>query len=145
RAFFVHYSGLTESIGDYGTIGSGAAYAELFLRELMFLREDGGVEAGVAANFAVYAVKGAELMDPHVGEKAHVRILRMVAEPQTDAKGKPVTSANGEPAMVRSLQIEPDREAEQFDAQATERIKSILREMGQKMTALVEADDAALE
>jgi 20S proteasome alpha/beta subunit len=35
RAFTVYHNGISENIETYGTIGSGAQYAEIFLRELI--------------------------------------------------------------------------------------------------------------
>jgi 20S proteasome alpha/beta subunit len=74
RAYFAHSDGLTERIEHYGTIGSGAAYAELFLRFLLIEPEISVEEAG---KLAVYAVKGVELMDPHVGGEANVKVMTM--------------------------------------------------------------------
>jgi len=74
QAYFVHAPGLTEPIQDYGTIGSGAAYAELFLR--YFLEDSDHVTADRGAKIAIYAIKGVELFDPHVGGRTSVKILR---------------------------------------------------------------------
>jgi 20S proteasome alpha/beta subunit len=74
HAYFVHAPGLTEPVQDYGTIGSGAAYAELFLR--YFLEQSDQVACDRGAKIAVYAIKGVELFDPHVGGKTSVKILR---------------------------------------------------------------------
>jgi len=74
RAYFVHPDGLTENIADYGTVGSGAAYAELFLRDLL---SDEETVVDDAASLCVYAIKGVEIMDPHVGGKTNVSILTM--------------------------------------------------------------------
>jgi hypothetical protein len=74
HAYFVHAPGLTEPVQDYGTIGSGAAYAELFLR--YFLEQSNQVTCDRGAKIAVYAIKGVELFDPHVGGKTSVKILK---------------------------------------------------------------------
>ena len=65
RCYHLHGSGLAEAVEDYGTVGSGAAYAELFLHG--FLPEPDRVGVDEAVNLACYAIKGAEIMDPNVG------------------------------------------------------------------------------
>lgn len=65
RCYHIHSPGLAESIQGYGTIGSGAAYAELFLHG--FLPEPDTVRIDDAVELACYTIKGAEIMDPHVG------------------------------------------------------------------------------
>ena len=75
RCYFIHGTGLAESIEGYGTVGSGAAYAELFLHG--FLPEPDGVTVDSAVKFACYAIKGAEIMDPHVGGEAKLCKLHM--------------------------------------------------------------------
>jgi len=72
RAFFVHQDGVAEQIDTYGTIGSGAAYAELFLR---FLLPEQPLVAKQAQQLAIYAVKGVELMDPNVGGNVNLMTL----------------------------------------------------------------------
>jgi 20S proteasome alpha/beta subunit len=74
QAYFVHPNGLTEPVYHYGTIGSGASYAELFLRYL--LSEKKKINCARGAALAVYAIKGVELIDPHVGGQPSVRMLR---------------------------------------------------------------------
>lgn len=75
RCYHIHGSGLAESIEGYGTVGSGAAYAELFLHG--FLPEPDKVEVDEAVKLACYAIKGAEIMDPHVGGDAKLCKLHM--------------------------------------------------------------------
>lgn len=75
QTFFVRDIGLTEAIADCGTIGSGAAYAELFLRQL--IPDLATVTVEEAARLAVYAIKGVEIMDPYVGGRTNISILRM--------------------------------------------------------------------
>ena len=75
KAYFVRSSGLTEAIADCGTIGSGAAYAELFLRQLIPDLARIGVREG--ACLASYAVKGVEIMDPYVGGETNICTLTM--------------------------------------------------------------------
>lgn len=76
RAYHAHQDGLTERIEDYGTVGSGAAYAELFLRYLLS-GDATSRTADQAGRAAIYAVKGAELMDPNVSGDTNVIIIRM--------------------------------------------------------------------
>lgn len=76
RAYFVRAIGLTEAIADCGTIGSGAAYAELFLRQL--IPDLAEVTTKEAACLATYATKGVEIMDPYVGGATNVSTLKMV-------------------------------------------------------------------
>ncbi len=66
--------GLTEPLDQYGTIGSGAAYAELFLRYLLTEKQ---LDAAKALRLAIYAIKGVELIDPNVGGTTSVKLLKM--------------------------------------------------------------------
>lgn len=77
RGYFVHQEGISEPLEQYGTIGSGAAYAELFLR---YLLSEPQIEMKHAARLAVYAIKGVELMDPHVGGDTNVAIITATKE-----------------------------------------------------------------
>jgi len=72
RAYFIHTNGVSEPLEHYGTIGSGAAYAEFLLR---FLLAEPRIGVSRAAELAVYVVKGVELMDPNVGGDVNVRII----------------------------------------------------------------------
>lgn len=74
RAYFVHSDGVSEPIEHYGTIGSGAAYAELFLR---FLLAEPEISVARGGELAIYAIKGVELMDPNVGGDANVKIVTL--------------------------------------------------------------------
>lgn len=76
RTYFVDHAGLTEAIEDYGTIGSGAAYAELFLKNL--IPDPLKITIKEAAPLSVYAIKGVEIMDPFVGGRTSVKILSIV-------------------------------------------------------------------
>ena len=78
KCYHIHSPGLAESIEGYGTVGSGAAYAELFLRS--FLPEPDEVRIDEAVKLACYAVKGAEIMDPNVGGEAKICKLIMSGE-----------------------------------------------------------------
>ena len=97
RAYHIHGEGLAESIEEYGTTGSGAAYAELFLHG--FIPDPGKVTIDDAVRLTTYAVKGAEIMDPHVGgdtkictlkfnqdNKLEVTVLKNNEVPQDGAK-----------------------------------------------------------
>lgn len=135
RAFHIHHDGLSENIPDYGTVGSGAAYAELFLREIV---DDKGITTTVkdAQNLAVYAVKGAELMDPNVGGKAHLMVLKVEEkQAQEGATGGPDSAGVTTPRYV--LKIEPIIESDEIDEVAKHRIREILKEMGKQMRTLI--------
>lgn len=96
RAYHIHGEGLAESIEGYGTTGSGAAYAELFLHG--FIPDPEKVTVDDAVRLTTYAVKGAEIMDPHVGgetkictlkfnqKKLDVKVLKNSEVPQDGAK-----------------------------------------------------------
>jgi 20S proteasome alpha/beta subunit len=74
RAYFVHPDGVTERLEEYGTIGSGAAYAELFLHCLLIEPEIDTIRAG---QLAEYAVSGVEVMDPNVGGETNIMVLAL--------------------------------------------------------------------
>ncbi len=116
RAFILYPDGLTESVADFGTIGSGAGYAELFLRDLLTRLDKITVED--AARLSVFAVKGVEIMDPNVGGDTNVLILKMKDGP---------------------LLIEPFPSDEISDI-AWEKMKSVLAKMGKNMRDLLEPD-----
>ena len=102
KSYFVYGNGLSEAVEDYGTIGSGAAYAELFMRNLM--PEPSRVSAEHAAGLSVYVIKGVEIMDPYVGGKTNVNILKMVNKTLEIAPLKPVlTPMNAKEKMDRVL------------------------------------------
>ena len=73
RAISDYPTGITDIIEDYGTIGSGAAYAELFLKALLSKKGILGVED--VARLASYAIKGVEIMDPFVGGDTQIKTL----------------------------------------------------------------------
>ncbi len=73
RAYFVRDTGVSEAIDDCGTIGSGAAYAELFLRQL--IPEFARFSTDDAACLAAYTIKGVEIMDPYVGGSTKIKVL----------------------------------------------------------------------
>jgi len=117
RAFIAYYDGLTENVTQYGTIGSGAAYAELFLRDLGFIDED--ISLTDAAGLAVYAVQGAAIMDPYVGGDVNVLLLSL--------------DENG-------IMIEPFAGSIELGKKAKREIYGLLRDMGVKMRGLVKSE-----
>jgi len=74
RAYHIHGDGIAESIDGYGTTGSGAAYAELFLHG--FIPEPGRVTVDEAVKLTTYTVKGVEIMDPNVGGNTQICVLK---------------------------------------------------------------------
>ena len=78
RAYFAHSIGLTEAINDCGTIGSGSAYAELFLRQS--IPDFANTTTEQTACLVTYAIKGVDLMDPFVGGKTNVSVLKMAED-----------------------------------------------------------------
>ncbi len=74
RAYTIHEDGLSEFISGYGTIGSGAAYAELFLHG--FVPEPSKTSINDAVRLVSYAIKGVEIMDPNVGGDTKVCVLK---------------------------------------------------------------------
>lgn len=117
RAFIAYPDGLTENIDQYGTIGSGAAYAELFLRDLGFIEEE--IDLIDAAGLAVYACQGAAIMDPSVGGAMNALVMRL-----------------GENGIL----VEPFVDAEELGRKAKQEIYGLLRDMGLKMRSLVKGE-----
>lgn len=113
RGYFVHPEGVSEPFEYYGTTGSGAAYAELFLRYLLAEPEIDTIQGG---KLAIYAVKGVELMDPNVGGQTNVVIL---------------TSQNGK------LQIN-DFPAEHRPTAAKETMERVLGKLGASIQSLLD-------
>ena len=75
RAYNIHSVGLAESIDGYGTIGSGAPYAELFLHGLVPVPNQTLVDEAIG--LVCHAIKGVEIMDPNVGGETRVCALRL--------------------------------------------------------------------
>lgn len=113
RAYFVYGNGLTEAIADCGTIGSGAAYAELFLRQIIPDLPQITVED--TACLATYAIKGVGIMDPYVGGKTNTSILKM-ARNELKIKSFPKSKM-------------PKR--------AEQKMEKVLKQMGDNMRSLV--------
>lgn len=59
----LHSDGLVETVADYGTIGSGAAYAELLLKNLYH----GGLDINGGAKLAAYVIDEVKSIDPNCG------------------------------------------------------------------------------
>jgi 20S proteasome alpha/beta subunit len=134
RAFHIHHDGLSENIPDYGTVGTGAAYAELFLREIV--DEQGQTRVKDAQSLAVYSVKGAEIMDPNVGGKGHLMVLSV-------QRPTPSMMVGANPPIDPSkfdLKIETVMDSDDVDSVAKERIKEILRDMGRQMRTLIKEE-----
>lgn len=117
RAFIAYPDGLTENIDQYGTIGSGAAYAELFLRDLGFVEDE--IDLTDAAGLAVYAVQGAAIIDPSVGGTINALLI-------SQEKG--------------GLVIKPFDDADILAKKAKQEIYDLLHEMGIKMRKLVKGE-----
>jgi 20S proteasome alpha/beta subunit len=75
RAYTIYSDGLSEIVDGYGTIGSGAAYAELFLHG--FAPEPHKVLTKEGVNLLSYAIKGVEIMDTNVGGDTSVCVLKV--------------------------------------------------------------------
>ncbi len=69
-AFILYGDGLAEPIYDFGTIGSGAAYAELFLRHLLPPSNDRVIENVIEP--VCYTIRLVETIDPYVGGKINL-------------------------------------------------------------------------
>jgi len=67
----VHSAGLVEPIDDYATAGSGAAYAELILKN--YYRND--INVNEAIPIAIYAVNEVKQIDPSCGGETRVVIV----------------------------------------------------------------------
>jgi len=69
--FIVHSEGIVENVFDYATAGSGAAYAELILKDLCF--QNMMVKEGIAA--AVYTIEEVKNIDPNCGGDTRVSVV----------------------------------------------------------------------
>lgn len=117
RTYLVYADGISEPIEHYGTIGSGAAYAELFLR---FLLTEPDIKVARAAELAIYAVKGVELMDPNVGGDTNIRIM---------------TLKNGKLAIK-------DLPKKQRPRQPAQKMEKVLQHLGKGIEQLVQQKEA---
>jgi len=104
RAYFVHGDGLSERLEQYGTVGSGAAFAELFLRYLLVGSEIKSVDA---ERLSVYAIKGVELMDPNVGGDVSILTLKLAKKQlvcsEVSTAGKNETAKEKMQAVLEKL------------------------------------------
>lgn len=114
-SYFIHPQGLSEPLENYGSIGSGAAYAELFMRFLISGEEE--IDIAKAGKLATYAIKGVELMDPNVGGDASIKVLTQ--------------SGNGE------IKIQPYPE-DKRPSNPKEEMQSVLMELSSELENLVE-------
>lgn len=98
--FIIHYNGMVESIDDYGTVGSGAAYAELLLKNY-YLE---GIKVNEAIPIAVYVINEVKEIDPNCG--GPTRLGALDAEGFTEHKQLEATEVSEEFKQVqRSLDI----------------------------------------
>jgi 20S proteasome alpha/beta subunit len=68
----IHYEGLVEPIEDYGTAGSGAAYAEFLLKSLY----TEGIKVAKAIPIAIYTIGEVKQIDPNCGGQTRVAIVK---------------------------------------------------------------------
>jgi len=120
RAYNIHPIGVAEQIEGYGTIGSGAAYAELFLHG--FVPEPQKLSVKDAIRLVCYTIKGVEIMDPNVGGETRVCALQWDEKLDKDGK-KQLTIKRQEP---RSL-----------PTSAKDRMESVLKKIGTDMRKIV--------
>ncbi len=78
RAYTVYQEGISEIVDGYGTIGSGAAYAELFLHG--FAPEPHNIPLKDGINLLSYTIKGVEIMDPNVGGESSICTLTLAGK-----------------------------------------------------------------
>ena len=84
RGYTIYSDGISEVVDGYGTIGSGAAYAELFMHG--FAPEPLKVPVNEGVKLLTYAIKGVEIMDPNVGGNTSVCTLKKDASGQLEIK-----------------------------------------------------------
>ena len=70
----IHPTGLVEPITDYATIGSGAAYAELLLKNLY----NNDLAVMNAIPIAIYVIEEVKSIDPSVGGDTQVAFIREI-------------------------------------------------------------------
>jgi len=69
-AFILYGDGLAEPVYDFGTIGSGAAYAELFLKYLLPSFDNRTIKNVIEP--VCYTIRLVETIDPYVGGKINL-------------------------------------------------------------------------
>jgi len=70
----IHPTGLVEPVSDYATVGSGAAYAELLLKNLY----SSELSVDVAVPIAIYVVEEVKSIDPSVGGDTQVAYAKYI-------------------------------------------------------------------
>ncbi len=70
EVFTLYGDGLAEPIHDFGSIGSGSAYAELFLKYLLPTSEERKIEEVIEP--VCYVIRLVETIDPYVGGKINL-------------------------------------------------------------------------
>ncbi|MHC1585721.1 MAG: Ntn hydrolase family protein [Candidatus Syntropharchaeia archaeon] len=70
-AFILYDVGLAEPFSDFGTIGSGAAYAELFLRNLLPSKR----KINDVIKPVCYTIRLVSTMDPYVGGRINLALV----------------------------------------------------------------------
>ncbi|MGB7100915.1 MAG: hypothetical protein WBD95_19400 [Xanthobacteraceae bacterium] len=119
RAYNIHSIGLAEQVEGYGTIGSGAAYAELFLHG--FVPEPQKLSVKDAIRLVCYTIKGVEVMDPNVGGETRVCALQW-GNPDKDGKKQ---------LLVKR------QETKSLPTGAKDRMESVLNKIGTDMRKIV--------
>jgi len=114
RSYNIHSVGLAEFIDGYGTIGSGAPYAELFLHGLV--PEPNKTSVKDAIGLVCHAIKGVEIMDPNVGGDTRVCALKL------DDKGKLSVTRQSEKGLPKG---------------AKDRMEGVLKKMSTDMRKVV--------
>jgi 20S proteasome alpha/beta subunit len=70
--FIVHSAGLVEKLTDYGTAGSGAAYAEFLLKNFYY----GDMTVKEAIPLAIYTIEEVKSIDPNCGGETRVAVAK---------------------------------------------------------------------
>jgi len=122
RAYNIHSIGLAEQVSGYGTIGSGAAYAELFLHG--FVPEPDKLSVADAVKLVCYTIKGVEIMDPNVGGETRVCSLEWAAPGKKSGEGKKQLSVKLQDAKL-------------LPKAAKEKMEDVLNKVGSDMRKIV--------
>ena len=123
RSYNIHTIGLAESIEGYGTIGSGAPYAELFLHGVVPEPQKTSVKEAIG--LVCHAIKGVEIMDPNVGGETRVCAL------QWDNAKLPVGQAlNTKLSVTRQVEASLPKGAK-------DRMEGVLKKMSTDMRKVV--------
>ena len=123
RSYNIHTIGLAESIEGYGTIGSGAPYAELFLHGVVPEPQKTSVKEAIG--LVCHAIKGVEIMDTNVGGETRVCAL------QWDNAKLPVGQAlNTKLSVTRQVEASLPKGAK-------DRMEGVLKKMSTDMRKVV--------